>query len=425
MLNKTNRDETSSRRLRTVAFAALLLVLLPMIWTTGRAGFASLLYAYAARANQPAAADAAVSLSPRDAQAHYIRGAVLEARQDLPGAIAEYTQAVSLRPRDFVLWLALAHARELKGDVPGAIAAASQAVSRAPFYAQPHWQLGNLLIRAGRHDGGFSELRLAAESDPSLLPAVIDLAWRLSGDKPGDVLQAIQPRSPEAYKALAEYFKKRGRVQEAVAMFLAAGPAAEPERRAYIEALIAAKQFKEAFELWPSKESPNPDVLAGPLLHDAGFEEGSDLDEPGFGWRAKNKAQGFSLSLDGANPKEGKWSVAVAFNGESDPAQPIISQLVFIGPRAHYQLHFAARTEELVSGGLPYLSVTDASTQQALGQTSVFPQTSGGWHDYTIDFTTPETAAAIQITLRRELCNKTPCPIFGRLWLDDFSLRRQ
>src|SRR5438045_26367 len=93
-----------------LAVTAGLLVLFPvLIWYTGRAGFASLLSTYAARANQPAAADAAVKLSPGDAEVHYIRGAVLETNEDLPGAIAEYTQAVSLRGDDYVLWLSLAH----------------------------------------------------------------------------------------------------------------------------------------------------------------------------------------------------------------------------------------------------------------------------------------------------------------------------
>ena len=139
-----------------------LLVLFFLIWTTVRAGFASLLYTFAARANQPAAANDAVNLSPRDAQAHYTRGALLEAEQDMRGAALEYAEAVSLRPRDNFLWLALARARELNGDRPGAIAAANEAVARAPFYAQPHWQMGNLLVRAKLYDGGFGELRLAA-----------------------------------------------------------------------------------------------------------------------------------------------------------------------------------------------------------------------------------------------------------------------
>jgi tetratricopeptide (TPR) repeat protein len=422
MLNQIKNDERLSRRIRIPAVAGFLLLLLLMTWITLRAGFASLLYAYAARLNESAAANAAVNLSPRDAQAHYIRGAVLEARQDLRGAAVEYTQAVSLRPHDYVLWIALARARELNGDMAGAVAAARQAVSQAPFYAQPHWQLGNLLIRAGNHDDGFSELRLAVKSNPSLLPAVIDLASHFAENKPDYFLQAIQPRSPEEYKALAEYFGKRGQAADAIAMFRAAGAGAERERRSYLEALIAAKQFKEAFALW-TKET-KPDGEKSPVLHDPGFEQGSDLDEPGFGWRAKNKSQGFLLSLDGSNPKEGKWSAAVEFKGESDPGQAVISQLVLIEPRARYELHFAARTESLVSGGLPYLTVTDAGNQEVLGQTPGFPQTSGGWHDYTIDFTAPNALAAIQIELRRQSCSNSPCPIFGRLWLDDFSIRR-
>ncbi|HEY0432203.1 MAG TPA: hypothetical protein VGC61_10305, partial [Pyrinomonadaceae bacterium] len=263
-----------------------------------------------------------------------------------------------------------------------------------------------------------SELRLAAKSDPSLLPAVIDLAWRFAGGKSDYVIQAIQPRSAEAYKALAEYFKKQGNSEAATTMLDAAGEPAEPERRAYLAHLIAAKDFRNAFRLWSKRHPPAPDT---PMMSDGSFEEGSDLEEPGFGWRAQSKAQGLALALDGVNPKAGKWSVAVTFNGESDASQPVISQLVMIEPRVHYQLHFAVRTEELVSGGLPYLAVTDATTQQQLGQTAAFPRSSD-WLDYTIDFTAPDAATAIQITLRRQPCNSAPCPAFGRLWVDGFGL---
>jgi hypothetical protein len=44
-----------------------------------------------------------------------------------------------------------------------------------------------------------------------------------------------------------------------------------------------------------------------------------------------------------------------------------------------------------------------------------------GWHDYLIDFTSGDSTSAIQINLLRQLCSKSPCPIFGRLWLDGFS----
>ena len=419
-LPKMSRDETSPLR-TTAAAAAVVLVLLVMIWTTGRAGFASLLSTYAARTNQLAAANAAVRLSPNDPEAHYIRGAVLEASDDLAAATAEYTQAVALRPDDYVLWLGLAHARELNGDMPGAIAAAGRAVQLAPYYAQPHWQLGNLLVRAGRQDGGFSELRLAGAGNATLLPAIIDLAWQLSRGDVAYVRQAIQPKSPEAYIALAEYLKKRGKPSEVVALLRDAGSAVEDYRRQYLAELIAARRFPDAYALWSFAHPSDPDAENAAVAR--GFEVESDLDEPGFGWRGK-KTPGLLLSLDDANPREGKSSLRIEFKGASEPDLVIISQLAMVRPQAHYQLHFAARTEEIVSGGLPGVTILDAGTGQALGQSGAFPLAGNGWRDYTVDFNTSATTATIQIGLRRERCAKSPCPIFGRLWLDNFSLKR-
>jgi hypothetical protein len=424
-LTKPNlNSETQAHTLRRIALAGLVILLVCLIWTTGRTGFATLLYTFAARANQAEAAGAAVTLSPRDAQAHYIRGAALEFSGDAHAALAEYTQAVVLRPRDYVLWLALAQARELTGDLPAAIAAANEAVARAPFYAPAHWQLGNLLIRAGRHDGGFSELRLASESDPTLLPAVIDLAGHLASDRPEYILAALQPHSPEAYLALFTYFRKQGNLRQASAMLRAAGTAGEAERRTFIEALIVAKQFREAYALWGKGPVPDPDGPEGPLLNDPSFEDESDLNEPGFGWHAPNKTQSFSLLLDGVSPREGKWSAAFEFKGEPEPNQAILSQLVLLEPHTRYQLQFSVRTATLVSGGLPFLNVVDAMTQQTLAQSETFPQDRSEWLDYSLEFTTAGSSEAVQIAVRRQPCSKTPCPIFGRLWLDKFSLQR-
>ncbi|MDX6289252.1 MAG: hypothetical protein QOH42_1051, partial [Blastocatellia bacterium] len=34
------------------------------------------------------------------------------------------------------------------------------------------------------------------------------------------------------------------------------------------------------------------------------------------------------------------------------------------------------------------------------------------------------TATAVYVALERQPCDKSPCPIFGRLWLDNFSLQK-
>lgn len=403
--------------------AAVILILLLLIISAGSAGFASLQATHAARSGESQAADAAVRFSSRNAQNHLIRGGVLQRQGDLAGAMGAYSRAVSLRPDDYVLWLNLSHARELNGDREGAIAAARYAASLAPHYSKPHWQLGNLLVRAGRIDEGYRELRAAGRSNPALLPAFINLAWQLSRGDVQTVVDAAGPATPTGYKALADFFRKRGQTSEAIEMFRRIG--AEPgeeivqERRAYLAELLGAKDFKSAHALWRIAHQPDPDM---PMVFDGGFEQESDLDEPGFGWRAGEKSDAIHLSLDPSEPNEGRRSLHVFFNGASDPSQPVISQLVSVESQKGYQLRFAVRTREVVSGGLPMVTVVDPVSGQALGQTESFQQTSDGWRPYTIDFTTAPNAQAIQIRLQRGPCG-SPCPIFGNLWLDNFSIQ--
>ena len=413
-----NEDSTGAPH--PIASAGLLIILVLLTWNTARSGYGSLLANYAALSNQIAAANSAMSLSSSDPDTHYVRATILVAN-DLPGAIAEYNQAALARPSDYVLWLSLARACEQNGDTSAAVAAARQAVPLAPEYAEPHYQLGNILLRAGQRDEGFKELRLAGISNPSLMPGIIDLAWRVSGGDVEFVTRAIEPRTPAVYQMLAQYFGQRREVDAAIAMYAAAGSEGEHYRRAYLHDLIAEKQFKGAAKLWAvgRQSAAVPGVMIDP-----GFETESDLTEPGFAWRVGDSPQGFHLSLDSANPKESHSSLKIQFDGASDPASPVITQLVLVESHAHYQLRFAIRSEDLVSGGLPRVVLTDAEADKVLGQSDQFPRATNGWQEYTIDFESGEATSAIQIALQRQTCATAPCPIFGRLWLDNFSLQK-
>ena len=255
-----------------------------LIWNAGRAGLSSLLSSYGATTNQIVPADAAVELSQGDPDANYLRATILRANNDLDGAINEYNQAISLRPDDYALWLSLARARSLNGETAEALAASRQAVKLAPYYAHPRWQLGNLLLRAGEHDEAFKELRVAGASNPTLLPAVIDLAWQLSEGDAQFVKQSIQPQTPETYLALAQYFRKRGATVEAIDMYRSTEDKGKQDRGSYLSELTSAKRFREAYALWLIEHPANSNDAVG-LISDAGFEQESNLDEPGFGWR--------------------------------------------------------------------------------------------------------------------------------------------
>ncbi len=379
--------------------------------------------ARAARNVSLASVDRAIALNRSNADAHLVRGALLEANDDLASAINEYEQATALRPDDYVLWLTLARARELNGERDRAIAAARMAVPLAPFYAQPRWQLGNLLVRDGQIGDGFKELRLASSINPEFLGPVVDLAWQLSKGDVHYVEDTIAPHNPNEYAALAEGFKRHGRIDEAIDMLVFAGTDSTitSRRLQFVSELIAAKKFKEAYRLWAKGSSSEGDQAA--TILDGSFEQETNLDDPGFGWQAANKAPSITRALDANSMKEGRSSLRVDFNGDSDPNVPVLSQIVMIAANGKYHLRFAARAEEIVSGGLPVMRVIDATTGTALGEDSSVSQ-SKDWRDYSIDFSTSESASAIQILLVRSSCKAAQCPIFGHLWLDGLSLQK-
>lgn len=418
-----DRDRTARPASRVVLDLLFIAILLVLAGTAARSGFGKLLTVYAAHAELPAAADAAVSISAGDADAHLIRGALCESADDLACAIAEYEQAKKLRPRDYLAWLNLARVRELNGEQNAAIEAANQATVLAPYYKQPRWQLGNLLIRAGRTQEGFRELSNAGRIDPSTLPSIIDLAWSLSNGDESSVIKLLNPQKAETFHALANFFRKKNRVESAVNMYEAAGDVAEQDRLSYIGELIQSQRYQQAFGLWRGEGGAKSENYLATLI-DPGFEQESNLDGVGFGWRSAQK-QNVRLSLDSDQPREGRSSLKIEFAGDSNPDAAIVSQIVLVEPRTHYRLGFASRTEKIVSGGLPIVLVKEAVAGRSLGQSNTLAEKDNAWRDYSIDFTTNETASAIQISLQRTHCDGATCPIFGRLWLDSFSLTKQ
>src|SRR5262249_16034456 len=145
--------------------------------------------------------------------------------------------------------------------------------------------------------------------------------------------------------------------------------------------------------------------------------------EPGFGWRTLNTPR-ITFTTDNSSAAEGKTSLKIEFNGESEPGSTLLSQLVMVEPNGRYTLKFASRSDQLVSGGLPAVSVADASTGAVLGE-SILRQQTDGWFDHSIDFAVPDKASFIEIRLQRHSCTTSPCPIFGALWLDRFTLQKQ
>jgi tetratricopeptide (TPR) repeat protein len=353
-----------------------------------------------------------------------------EARLALARALAEggeagaaldgAERAAALRPRYYLSWLRLGRARELSGDTAGGEAAYREAVRLAPFYAEPRWQLGNLLLRAGRAEEAFAEVRLAAASRPALFGYTAETAWRVYGGDARAVAAVVAPQTPAARSALARFFARRGRAAEAVEQFRAGGrEAGDAERRALVKELIEARAFREAHAVWSGGEASAGG--AGEFA-DGGFEGRATVSVEGFGWQFARDLAGVRASLDVTEPRAGARSLLLEFEGAPDAGARLAAQLVVVEPGARYRLTFAARAAALVSGGPPFVAVLEAAGGgRTLAASKPLPR-DAGWETYELEFDAPE-GGAVYVVVRRQPCASAPCPVYGRAWFDEFELR--
>ena len=393
-----------------------------------RAGAARLLAKYAGDSLSGETARAAARMSPEDAETHSALGLVLYNLKGSRGAVEEFERSAALRPRDYFLWLQLGRARDEAGDAAGAVAALREAMRLAPFYSEPRWQYGNVLYRRGRFDEAFAEMRRASESNPSLYPAFADIAWGTYRGDARAVEAVASPRTGAERLALARLFARKGSADEALALFRAAGTVDAADRKTFLRELLNARQFRAAYEVWAGGQGLGG-VEAGAGLGrftEPGFEGRVNTSEAGFGWRQERQLEGVTLSLDPQAPNSGARSLLIEWGGHANPGVSVISQLVLVEPGARYRLSFYARTEGVKTGGPPFVVVSDASAPEsrALAQSKTLPQGTSGWQEYEAEFVSPPKTEAVLVSLLRQPCDASPCPMFGRVWLDDFSIRK-
>lgn len=432
--------ETTGLSITGIVGAAVLGILCVYgVWEGWRNGFARTLAMYAAmedytRKDETLAAQINIINDSLDYDSNSPDGYVLRARLlidkgALPEAERELVRAVTLRPLDYFAWSMLGTTREQQGNLTGAQSAFEQAVSLAPYYALPKWQLGNSLLRAGQVERAFTYLRQAATSDPGLLSYTFNLAWRSTDNDTAATTALIQPVDAATRLGLAAFFAGKGRTAEALTLLDAtAGEGTDAQRIAIITALLAARQFAAARKAWESlsevKASPDGgESFRGQAIINRGFEAPIKRQETMFGWRIAGDSATLRSAITTRQPDEGARSLQIAYNGVVPPS--VLSQLVIVEPSSKYKLSFAARTDEIVSGGTPLIAVLDAAApQRVLVESSAFPPKSEAWQQYSIEFSTGVEMQGIIISLQRQACSSQPCPIFGRLWLDDFVLQK-
>lgn len=382
-----------------------------MQWAA-RIGFSRLLTRYAIGANSLAAADQAIKLTPSDAEAHRARATVLNRLHRPAEAKVSLETATSLRSQHATLWLELGATREELGDTEGALAALDQAVRYAPHYGEMHWQRGNLLLRMGHYNEAFADLRLAATSDRRFLPTLIDLAWGLSGGVAKRTEELIQVSNDQDRLEFARFLARKGQGSETLNQVgLLNAPVSGENNEELVQLLVAGRSFREAFRLWKGGEASEGFV-------NGMFEDPLVVESCCFRWVISEGQAKANFALDVAEKFSGAKSLQISFNGEWSPGAALLSQMIVLGA-GRYRINFAVKTKDLVTGGPLSIVLTDARSNQLLAKSETFPQSTGSWQQFKVDVTIAATEAVV-VSLKRESCASSPCPIFGTVWLDEF-----
>jgi Tetratricopeptide repeat len=373
----------------------------------------------------------AVAWAPRDPHTHSRLGAIIERRlpaDQLPQAIAEFEKAASLSPNDYRFWMDFGTSLEQVGEVERSEKALRRAVELAPSYAQPRWFLGNLLLRSGRYDEAFTELRRASEADPTFQPQLFNAAWSVYSDDINALTVAVGS-TPTARAGFAQYLIGFQKFDDGIRLWKSLS---ENERRVnrevgneIIKSLIAAQRYQQAADV-SNDLAPTAAHSGEGKFVDGSFESGLSHHEGSiFGWKVKSTAQA-QINIDPGQGYQSGRSLRLLFQVRIRMDVIDVSQLIPVTPNTEYELEYAVQTQKLEGADLPMVAVLDEVEGKLLVASEAVPSGTNDWKVVKLNFKTGPKTQAITIRLQRTPCAPdSSCPVFGTVWYDNFNLQRR
>lgn len=371
-------------------------------------------------------AELMLKLGPDDPQTHYAAAVILEKTfepQDLDRSLSEYEQAAVLSPNNYIAWLELAKARGRNGDVDGARPAYERAVDLAPNYSDVQWAFGNFLLRTGNVDDAFGHIARAANSKPALMQGAVTIAMS-TFDSDIQRVRTSLGSTGSVDLALAKYAIT---TKDYPAAFDAWLRIPDGDRRSMYRddardiaaAFAGAKQFRFAVRVAADSQPYENKPIAVGAITNGGFETLDLSAADTFDWQIGSNT-GQQIGLNAERKTSGNYSLLMVFSSSLTAEFKKISQIVAVEPGIRYDLSGKFRAE--LKGGLAW-EITDAVDGKTLARTPALAQTTD-WSDIQLSFTTPKPSDGVIISLVRDGCSTSICPITGRVWFDDLKLTR-
>jgi tetratricopeptide (TPR) repeat protein len=338
-------------------------------------------------------------------------------------SINAFEDVIRLSPNDYRWWIELGRIDEQADRMDRAEMAFRRATTLAPTYAYASWQLGNFLLRRGRADEAFTELRKTTENNLTYREQVFSLAWDYFDHDPSRV-EALAADTPAVRTSLALFYAAHGQASDSLRIWntLSDDQKAESPQIAKIiaQALTEKKFFRQGLE-FSRQVGIDPDAQAEAITN-GGFENALGTpDDNHYGWNVERGDNKLDIASDSSVKHHGNRSLRMNFRVyiKAELANPW--QIVASEPGRSYTLHFWARSENLKSAGMPVVQIIDPAEYRLIAVSTAVATGTNDWQEMTIDFKSSADSDGFIVRVARAYCGDA-CPIVGLLWLDDFSL---
>lgn len=382
------------------------------------------------RAEFKEVADLTVVWAPDDPQTHYSSAALHQRTflpEDLQISVTEFEKATALAPHSYLLWLELGSGRERSGDSPAAERALRRAVELAPNYAQLRWALGNILLRQGRTDEAFVEIRRAVAGDEKYTSSAASTAWQMFDGDLAKVRQAIGDSS-RINAALAGFLAGQKRLDEAFVIWDSLPPEEKSTTFREISTgfygqLIEAKKYRAASRVFSEVLAADGERATPGQITNGGFENA--LKPTGasvFEWQIADTLQP-QIGSDTGQKHSGSRSLVMIYDSAGPKDFRAVTQTVIVEPGKTYTFEIFYKANLMTTATFIW-QVVDAADGKVLGTTEPVSANSD-WKAQRGKFTASANSEAVVIRLARVECGAGLCPISGRIWFDDLSLKAE
>ena len=371
----------------------------------------------------------ATQLEPGNARNWYLLGRYLQYSfedSNPQRAIRSYIKSLEIDPSATSTWLELAATYESEGNDVAARNAFLNAKKTYLLSAEVSWRYGNFLLRQGKLEPAFAEIRHSVEADPGRAAEAVSRCLRVEPDA-NVILDRVLPAKSEIYMAVMADLAQDRQIENALKVWtriVAMHPKiALHDAFQLVMELRSAGRASEAHKVWEQAvELAGLAELAGPrnsMVWDGGFE--SDVTGEAYAWRFARTARSAQTDFDTQEKYSGKRSLRVSFDGSSDVTFHDVCQVVPTEAGTAYELSAWMKSKDLTTDqgvrielrpGIP--GVNGAITADIRGTQP--------WTRFAAVWPGTKQNQETQVCLRRDASDQEDNKIRGTAWVDDVAL---